>query len=762
MKIKQSNNLKKLINALIGFILMGVMAFSITYIIIYAMELTYSPIKLITIIFITQGILAITLMNKLTTRVTLIGLVFIGIVGSIYLYRKKMLIDVWDITRDELIWFGEWCTKFVAGMPTESGYYVNYFIILLGIVMASLTYFFTVKKFSFPLFFIGGTSLLVFEVIQNQPIHTHAFYLLVFTNLIYFFKGKYLRLQKQLDKSSYNIYDAFMKTSICIVISIFVGAVLLARTYPYKATWVHSLVEQLSQEKSSGLQTEDTSLGGDIKLSDVVVLEVESSAPTYLKATSRDVYTGSGWTREDKAAPLIYLETGMLEDTTETLEAIDWIRRENKSLDLDSLFYKQTAHIRFMNINTNSIFIPSKMESFHITSSQRDVFLSGSDSLSLEKPATKDFAYTTEFYEPKWTSDSLRDVLRKSEVGFYKTKGINKWVEHADAITKKYTQIPEQLPERIIDLAQIITRDQDNNYDKVKAIEAYLASNYDYTLTPGDPIEGNDFVDTFLFENKQGYCTYFATALAVLTRSIGIPSRYVEGYVMPPSPKSQQNTYIITDKSAHAWVEVYFEGIGWIRFEATPPYRQLETISQAAPMIEEAMSITETEIEVKPFNRVEISPSSMEKVKVSSIYKMLIILSVGIIVVLIFLYQLRRHHIMKRSTRSIILSLYKAYLRVLSLQGVVIKAGETERVFASRVDEIISFRELNFKEITEVYLVARYSQLEIEPQQKQKMLDFRNVLLKVSRKKMNILSYIMCIDCIALNLRVDLNDKIIF
>ena len=748
MRIKQSNNLKKVMNALIGFILMGAMAFSMTYIIIYAMELTYSPIKLIAIIFTIQGILAITLMNKLTTKITFVGLVFIGIAGSIYLYRKKMLIDVWGITRDELIWFGEWCTKFVAGIPTESSYYINYFIILLGIVMASLTYFFTVKKFSFPIFFIGGMSLLVFEVIQNQPIHTTAFYLLVFTNLIYFFKGRYLRLQKQLDETSYNTYDAFMKTSICIVISIFVGAVLLARTYPYKAAWAHSLVEQLGQEKSSGLQTEDTSLGGDIKPSDMVVLEVEATAPTYLKAISRDIYTGSGWMREDKADALIYLDIQMLEDTAETLEAMDWISREDKSLELDDLFYKQTAHIRFMHISTNSIFIPSKMESFHITSSQRDVFLSGTDTLSLEKPANKDFTYTTEFYEPKLTSNSLRDVLRKSEVGFYKARNMDKWIKHADAITKKYTQMPEQLPARVIELAHIITKDQNNNYDKVKAIETYLASNYDYTLTPGDPIEGNDFIDTFLFENKQGYCTYFASALAVLTRSIGIPSRYVEGYAMPQSPGNPKNTYIITNKSAHAWVEVYFEGIGWIRFEATPPYRQLETISPTATNREEVARVTEA----VSFNVRDVSPIVLEQAKISFIYKMLIILSVGVVVALIILYQLRRYRVMKMPARSVILSLYKTYLRVLSLQGIVIKAGETERIFASRVDEIISFDELNFKEITEIYLVARYSQLEIAPQQKQKMLDFRNVLLKVSRKKMNILSYIMCIDFTALNL----------
>lgn len=93
--------------------------------------------------------------------------------------------------------------------------------------------------------------------------------------------------------------------------------------------------------------------------------------------------------------------------------------------------------------------------------------------------------------------------------------------------------LSENTPERVINLAKAITADCSNDYEKVIAIEEYLKNNYEYTLSPSRVPEGKDFVDWFLFEDKRGYCTYYATSMAVMLRSVGIPARYVEGFVMP-------------------------------------------------------------------------------------------------------------------------------------------------------------------------------------------------------------------------------------
>lgn len=145
---------------------------------------------------------------------------------------------------------------------------------------------------------------------------------------------------------------------------------------------------------------------------------------------------------------------------------------------------------------------------------------------------------------------------------------------YRDSVYEEYLQLPETLPERVVELSIALTEGYSNDYDKVKAIENYLQQ-FEYTLRPGFVPEGRDFVDYFLFDGQQGYCTYFATSLAVMARAAGIPTRYAEGYAL--DPKSKQNgVYSVKNSTAHAWTEAYIQGFGWVQFEATPPYRELE------------------------------------------------------------------------------------------------------------------------------------------------------------------------------------------
>ncbi|MEK3867612.1 transglutaminase domain-containing protein, partial [Paenibacillus sp. FSL H7-0716] len=138
-------------------------------------------------------------------------------------------------------------------------------------------------------------------------------------------------------------------------------------------------------------------------------------------------------------------------------------------------------------------------------------------------------------------------------------------------IKNKYLQLPDLLPERVKALAEKLTASSGNRYDSATAIRDYLQNGYSYTLDTMVPPAGADFVDYFLFETKQGYCVHFATAMTVLLRSTGIPARYVQGY----GPGTQQEEampakYLVTQGDAHAWVEVYFAGAGWVPFDPTP------------------------------------------------------------------------------------------------------------------------------------------------------------------------------------------------
>ncbi len=130
-----------------------------------------------------------------------------------------------------------------------------------------------------------------------------------------------------------------------------------------------------------------------------------------------------------------------------------------------------------------------------------------------------------------------------------------------------------------------------DRFELAKDIQKYLEQNYTYTTSPGKLPEGEDFVKYFLYDTKKGYCTYFATAAVMMFRSAGVPARYVEGYVFYSGDDislTGQNSVItysadgasegltdygeitVKDYNAHAWVEFYVDGIGWIDYEVTP------------------------------------------------------------------------------------------------------------------------------------------------------------------------------------------------
>jgi transglutaminase-like putative cysteine protease len=131
-----------------------------------------------------------------------------------------------------------------------------------------------------------------------------------------------------------------------------------------------------------------------------------------------------------------------------------------------------------------------------------------------------------------------------------------------------YLQLPRRLDPRVHELAVDATSRANNPYDKAVAVELYLKSHYAYTLDlRGDP--GRDPLAYFLFDRKAGHCEYFASAMAIMLRAIGIPARYATGF-LPGEFNDVGGDYIIRSSDAHAWVEAYFPGYGWITFDPTP------------------------------------------------------------------------------------------------------------------------------------------------------------------------------------------------
>lgn len=106
--------------------------------------------------------------------------------------------------------------------------------------------------------------------------------------------------------------------------------------------------------------------------------------------------------------------------------------------------------------------------------------------------------------------------------------------------------------------------------EKVTLVKNLLASQCVYTLHPGSCPSDQDPVLYFLLENKKGYCMHFASSAALLLRTINVPARYTTGFVLDESDFKGGNVAAVTQAKAHAWVEVYVKGVGWIMIEAIP------------------------------------------------------------------------------------------------------------------------------------------------------------------------------------------------
>lgn len=138
---------------------------------------------------------------------------------------------------------------------------------------------------------------------------------------------------------------------------------------------------------------------------------------------------------------------------------------------------------------------------------------------------------------------------------------------YLETVRNVYLTLPQSVEPSVYVLAREISAQAANDYDRALALCTYLQSSFPYTLDQNVPPASREFVSWFLFTEQQGYCTSFASSLAVMARAIGLPARYIEGYAAEPDADGIAR---VTQENAHAWVEIYFPGFGWLTFDPTP------------------------------------------------------------------------------------------------------------------------------------------------------------------------------------------------
>ncbi len=489
------------------------------------------------------------------------------------------------------------------------------------------------------------------------------------------------------------------------------------------------------------------------------VLLLKSHRSGYLRAKVYDVYTGSGWVE----SPLLNSEgvkgSGIMplqELASElpphplqvplfdfpTIEAVQTLeKRVQLKVVEDNIYSDNHVEDAQYDIVRQEIKLLDQHDGFYLAMYQPYQLSNISQTRSgqpvdepLVNPAgiiqpmdptvvhPEDFTYTVFSLVPRAGSAQLKQVYSLGP----------------EQIVKHYTQLPietaptgEELSELGIDpesyrplsqrmrnFANTVTASVEagedgttSTWDKVEAIYNYLLDPENLTYTHSfNPTDGEqEICEAFLFNTREGYCRHFATAMAVLCRLNGIPSRLVTGYA-PATFSLVDNGYLYKASNAHAWVEIYFDGYGWITFDPTPAGQAAFNRQEATQWFSKAINFLQELFIIDPAGTQQMLLDLVKQLwDLAKAHGMATGLSLAILAILIVLiFTLRRLPRNRARGRIIpeneVVASYIAICRDLERLGFLHVSAETPRRFLLRAADAHSslgdaLRELAYSQV---------------------------------------------------------------
>lgn len=709
-----------------------------------------------------------------------------------------------------------WLYDYIMYLDTPNSAYQFVTVLVLCLAASVFSFIFVIKKFRFLIVLAAGICIFCFQVSYSMTVSMESFYLFLAAALILYLKHVYMiKASKGLNDYTASSVIALWSIPVSIII-ILLASLIHASDKPIQWEWLDSKIisaynslhnkfdyesfDYFSLSATSGFGDSNSLLGGRVRLDRTNVLQVRTNKEIYLRGVSKDLYTGSRWLNSvEELAPADTELKSLYSDTEEMLEGMKILTGEDDFLN--KYFTETSVSVEFLNLKTKSLFIPSKISSIDFNSGSVNLYVSDTGDYSSEKRLKKGFEYSMKAYVPRIGSEEFINVLRKSKKGLYdeylkkisyniymgntvrtnpgvtvavvraagadadiygeinsEYQTVKELSEHSRLIYEKYTQLPEELPQRVKDLAASLVVSANNDYDKAKAIENYLAGKFAYNLDVSTTPRNRDFVDYFLFDLQEGYCTYFASAMTILARCAGLPARYVEGYMLPPEPsKDNFSLYIVSNIQAHAWTEIYFEGYGWLPFEPTAPFRSTfyksdkpEQVSYStgySPSYEDYMAMM-----MKYYGQGAATGAAgfeTGSVRSKPSWNTAVIISVSAVIGMfallilfnVFQSKFRLFKLAVLPARESVVRHYEYYLRILRLTGFELKPSETPHQYSDRIDGLLYFRPVSFKAITDIFVRARYSMHDVTENEKQQFVNFVPVFLEEIKKDMGKVKY---------------------
>lgn len=294
-----------------------------------------------------------------------------------------------------------------------------------------------------------------------------------------------------------------------------------------------------------GYGVDDSQLGGSFVSDDTTVFRAEVEEGQYWKVEVKDVYTTKGWELSEEDAQEQLYRNG---DEVATDFPPEGEERSSALVDMQLPF-----PFVLYPYGTSSFLMEETLDYRYDPIQQRF------DTLQ-ENAAFEPDVYEVFYSEPSYSLTALRET---------DTEELAELPPEYD----RYLQLPDELPERVRELAEEIAAGSDTVYGQAQAVERYFSTNgFEYSQSDiAVPAEDQDYVDQFLFETQRGYCDNFSTSMVVLLRSLDIPARWVKGFNEGEviDTVDGYDVYEVTNNNAHSWVEAYMPGVGWMMFEPT-------------------------------------------------------------------------------------------------------------------------------------------------------------------------------------------------
>ncbi|MFT4145353.1 MAG: transglutaminase domain-containing protein [Mobilitalea sp.] len=719
-------------------------------------------------------------------------LILAAVIVLLVVIMIRLSINLWEQVQNFMVWVSEY-----NGSAEQYSEKYAYSLLLGVSLLAAIVFYLIIRRqtLKYILAIVITVTLIILSVshvnLNKATVSICIFY--VMTNLAEICETIYCRkinIEKKIGGILYLV-------PICLMLAIFT-ALLPSRPEPIKWSAVKLMYQNIKEQyeviktnieyyfkdgKSEFYvsYTGYTEDGGELNQDGEVIKDnkvalklagLSEDKTVYLTGSVSDIYEGNRWEK----SKLDFIEQD-LEYRLDYKELYAAIARLGPSAQKNNaLIKKRDIQIKYNNLKTKTFFYPLKMSEYTFYTSYKKLSLD-MPQISFKKARGNGTSYQVQFYEINLKDDAFSKVLMEQDSFTYSAytgplpseetkswinmKSLNNygiedsryWQEtyqnledRAKMINSRYLGLPEELPERVYQLAQDITKEYSTKYEKLKAIEQYLISNYTYTLKVKPLPEGKDFADYFLFETKQGYCTYYATAMAVLGRCIGIPTRYVEGY-LGVFDKKDGDMYLVTNSQAHAWAEAYFEGVGWIPFEATTPF--YENRYSTWPVVSNTTGNGNTtgnynspnpgqNLYEEPVVDQDIILEKEDNTIKGAAFLFLLLIPLLFILIMIYYVILKYRYKALLANSNDSKKVHILFLRILhqlKREGFQLLPQETVFMLSKRVRDEFRYKGVTFDQVADVFMRCRYAQEEMKKEDVSKLQSFHRGLLEKERQE---------------------------